>query len=694
MRQARTTHGDFHRESSGPLSNQKTPWQGSQRPGMAWGLLGALMSALLGMGGVAQAQSVPDGCLPDARVMRLLNLSCASALPAAPPGFTLERLHDCSTIASLVNLGGANPIPLQTLLESAVVVRKQCVSAPCALSYGDMGILSAAGLYEDALICGVVGMGASKTQAPESTTFQSTTLPSTTSGAAVEATSPNSLLSTKPVTLKAEVTPLGAYAQQSGAAVVVPTLASLALQPDGGLRVAVLDSGIERDSVPSLSVLDDGWQDPWLPNANQETHLEDGLGHGTSVASLIDSTSGGLAELVSVKILDATGRGTLVGLSRGVLMAAGPLQARLLNLSLAWSIPGAPHQDMPYYVQEALGAAYLHGARVIAAAGNRSNIADPDALWFYPAAAAKVQDELPLHVLSVSGLNADDQVSTQAVGLGNEGDPIDLWAPSEHICVATSQRAIPQGVQRLSGTSFAAPQVTGAMVLFLSALGLAQDSQAASQSAGGWVDLLVPALQIEPNHHLNLCSSAEALGFVIPDCLNLAAQATLDPDDCDLSMGAQVPVPDPGTWVRGIEYPLYPSSTGQIIDGQVVLPVDQGVDAAWVDGLSSAPSRPVCTSCEYCPTFAELDVGFAATEFGHHQVRLTVNGGYVYIAVPELSNFLAQQSLQSSPLTTYPVMTSYWLSALLGMTGATDPWIVAQELSTGAWSGQPLRTGC
>lgn len=670
--------------------------------------LGLLCSVL--WHGASMAQSVPDGCLPEARVMRYIGLSCSNALPTPPTGFTVERLHDCSTIASLNNLAAAAPIPLQAQLESRVVVRKQCSTSPCQINTADFATLTAANFIEDELICSVVGMGDSKSSSSSSTlsgrgttsaTAESSST-STTSGSSSTTSSASAPTDSRtPVTsikLSPEVEAFGEYAQQTGAAVVVPTLTSYAAQHADsayGLKVAVLDSGIDVGSSPDLPVMELGWVDPEMDTGEQGGFQEDYLGHGTSVAHLIHENAGGMETLVSVKVLDRTGHGSQLGLSRGLLVAAGPLEGRILNLSLAWHTPGAARQRMPMYLSEAFSAAYFHGARVVAAAGNRSHIANAAANWFYPAAALDQQDDMPVQVISVSGLNSADHPSAQAVGTGSSSEPIDLWAPSEHLCTATSLSAGTDGYERLSGTSFAAPQVSGSLVLFMAALGYASQGATVSTSSGAYIDQILPALRGTTDHHLDLCDAAQTLGFSITDCAMLAQQAVPGPDACTLPMQGMETVPNGGHWLMGIQASAsYPYSIGLEVEGQMPVPVDQGVDAAWVDGLSSAPSRPVCTSCEYCPTLTTMNVSYAATGFDHHMVRFMQNGSFVYVPVPELSSFLNAPNLSGNILNTYPVMNSYYLEGLQGLFGLTEPWIVAQEVGSGAWSGQPLRTGC
>ncbi|UCZ54269.1 S8 family serine peptidase [Bacillus shivajii] len=198
------------------------------------------------------------------------------------------------------------------------------------------------------------------------------------------------------------------------------------------VRMAVLDTGIDS-SHPNLSNL----VDTSLGRSFVGGDAEDRQGHGTHVAGTIasyGSVSGVMQEasLVSVKVLDDNGSGTLYGIQEGILYAAD-INSDVMNMSLGG---GGYNQGMDDAVQTAVNA----GTIVVAASGNdsSSNIS-------YPAAYS---GSIAVGSVTSSGTRSS---------FSNYGDGLELMAPGSDI-----YSTYPNGqYATLSGTSMASPHVAG-----------------------------------------------------------------------------------------------------------------------------------------------------------------------------------------------------------------------------------------
>jgi subtilisin family serine protease len=242
--------------------------------------------------------------------------------------------------------------------------------------------------------------------------------------------------------------------------------------------VAVIDTGIDLthpDLVGSLWVnvgevagngLDDdnnGCVDDvhGCDFADGDGSPADGHGHGTHVAGIIGAeTDNGIGvagmgwgvSVMPVRVLDDEGSGGVWSVSEGILYAANN-GARVINLSLG-GYSGAPS------LQSAISYAQSKGALVIAAAGN-DNLSMP----FYPA----VYD-------GVVGVAATDGADQKA-GFSNYGSYVDIAAPGVDIYSTWLQ---PAAYREMSGTSMAAPMVSGLAALVWTRFPSATASQVAA----------------------------------------------------------------------------------------------------------------------------------------------------------------------------------------------------------------------
>lgn len=242
------------------------------------------------------------------------------------------------------------------------------------------------------------------------------------------------------------------------------------LVPNGGspgVLVGWADSGIQLDH-PMLAGLN-LWQNPRTPDGIDQDGdgcvdgpngcdavtggraQYDENGHGTSTAGLVfanwtGSPLAGLAAdttLISSKVLDANSRGTTAGLAAGLHFLASR-GARVINVSVSGSYSEAVHEEISRHPE----------VLFVAAAGNSG--ADLSKAPTYPCA------DIALNVLCVTATNAKDGLSSFS---NYDPNVVDIAAPGAYL----PSIALGGGWGTFSGTSYAAPLVTGAAALAFSA---------------------------------------------------------------------------------------------------------------------------------------------------------------------------------------------------------------------------------
>lgn len=207
------------------------------------------------------------------------------------------------------------------------------------------------------------------------------------------------------------------------------------VEGDGsGVLVGVLDSGIEAHPqfddvyIVHIDLAGGGVAGP-------------GAAHGTAVASIITGSEGiaPAAELLVVRVLDDEGMGNSFHVVEGIVQAVD-LGVDVLNMSLG------VYQDTQL-MREAIRYAEDHDVIMVAAAGNDGYTQMP-----YPAAYPQV--------LSVTAV---DSIGRQAL-FPNQSSSIDFAAPGVGVLAAKENG----GTMLFSGTSAAAPFVTGTLASILS----------------------------------------------------------------------------------------------------------------------------------------------------------------------------------------------------------------------------------
>jgi hypothetical protein len=179
-------------------------------------------------------------------------------------------------------------------------------------------------------------------------------------------------------------------------------------------------------------------------------------GHGTHCAGIVAAAGDNgvdvagvcwKARIMALKVLDADGVGSAGDAAPAVYYAVAN-GADVISSS--WGATGGSDT-----LKDAIAYAYSRGVVVVAAAGN-----DGNDVPFYPAAYP--------NVLAVAATNLTDRRWSYS----NYGDWVDVAAPGESILSlipSSSGSTIPRFIGSKTGTSMAAPHVSGACALLLSA---------------------------------------------------------------------------------------------------------------------------------------------------------------------------------------------------------------------------------
>ncbi|HEV3378469.1 MAG TPA: S8 family peptidase [Thermoleophilaceae bacterium] len=267
----------------------------------------------------------------------------------------------------------------------------------------------------------------------------------------------------------------------------------------GGVAVAVIDSGVDRDH-PDLAP--NAWRNPGESGSGRESNgLDDDLngrvddwrgwdfvandadpadenGHGTHVAGTIAARRGngigvaGVADgsrILPLRVLDAQGTGSVAGVIQAYAYAARA-GAKVVNLSLGSSVPSRAEQD---------AIAAFPSMMFVAAAGNGGddgigddNDLDPEYPCAYP-------------LSNVVCVAASDNRDLPAPFSNFGASSVDLAAPGVSI-VSTVPGG---GYAWYSGTSMATPHVAGAAAM----LWAASPSATVSQIKAALLDGVDPA---------------------------------------------------------------------------------------------------------------------------------------------------------------------------------------------------------
>lgn len=208
----------------------------------------------------------------------------------------------------------------------------------------------------------------------------------------------------------------------------------------------IIDSGIDLDH-PDLNV--NASKSASFLGGKDANDPNDGNGHGTHVAGTVAAINNSIgvvgvaagAEVVSVRVLDRRGSGSLSGVIAGVDYAAANAKAGdVANMSLGGGVSTS--------LDDAVKAAASTGLKFSLAAGNESD----DANEHSPARANGA------NIFTVSAMDINDNFAYFS-NFGNP--PVDFCAPGVSIKSCWKDG----GYNTISGTSMAAPHVAGLLLL-------------------------------------------------------------------------------------------------------------------------------------------------------------------------------------------------------------------------------------
>jgi len=212
-----------------------------------------------------------------------------------------------------------------------------------------------------------------------------------------------------------------------------------------GVDIALLDTGIDTDHPDLRANVGTGYA--VVPCEGCRREWDDDNGHGTHCAGIADAVSNdrGIvgvsteATLHPVKVIGGDGSGSAAGVAEGLTWVADQ-GYDVASMSIGSGASAGVIRDAVRYADG-------KGVTLVAAAGNEGPCED---CVHYPAAYPEV--------IGVSSTDSDDSLSE----FSSTGEGVDLAAPGNGI-----RSTIIDGYRSLSGTSMAAPHVSGAIALLL-----------------------------------------------------------------------------------------------------------------------------------------------------------------------------------------------------------------------------------
>jgi subtilisin len=214
-----------------------------------------------------------------------------------------------------------------------------------------------------------------------------------------------------------------------------------------GIKVGIIDTGISNTHPDILANIKGG-----VNIINPLKNWNDDNGHGSHVAGIVAAIDnnigvigvGPAADLYAIKVLDRNGSGYLSDVIEGIQWAIAN-NMQVINMSLGTT------SDIQSF-HDAVTAAKNAGIVVVAAAGNSGSSVDGSSTVIYPAAYPEA--------IAVSATDQNNVIASWS----SRGPEVDLAAPG--VSIYSTYKGTSYAT--LSGTSMAAPHVTGSAALVLS----------------------------------------------------------------------------------------------------------------------------------------------------------------------------------------------------------------------------------
>lgn len=194
------------------------------------------------------------------------------------------------------------------------------------------------------------------------------------------------------------------------------------------ITVAVLDSGLAENElsgrvVGSFNAIDAG------------ATVEDEIGHGTQVASVIVDCTADNVSIMPVKVTESNGETTILAVDAAIMFAAE--HADIINMSLGYEDTNAAEKS---FWNKSIDYAIEKGVPVIVSSGNSGK----DTQYVYPACYAPCW--------TVGALTE----YMQRASFSNYGNSLDFVAPGKNIKCRSNDGSN----KYVSGTSFATPAIS------------------------------------------------------------------------------------------------------------------------------------------------------------------------------------------------------------------------------------------
>ena len=278
---------------------------------------------------------------------------------------------------------------------------------------------------------------------------------------------------------------------------VSTTLKSSQLWPyeSGNSELWAGDLALYNSKTPAIAIVDSGVQQRSdfgtrirasvnLSTIDGNTTLDDQRGHGTFVAGIAAGASADLtgaapaAPIVSIKVMDQNGQARtsdVINACKWILDNKDQLNIRVANFSLHSSYSTNFYRDP---LDRAVEKLWFGGVVVVAAAGNYGSAAGPSGVKYSPGNDPFVITVGAVDLGGTAKTNDDSVPSWSAYGYTNDGfykpevaapgrymvGPV---APGSTITVQKASNMVGSDRVQLSGTSFAAPVVSGTVAQML-----------------------------------------------------------------------------------------------------------------------------------------------------------------------------------------------------------------------------------